>query len=257
MNNYPEIVAKIANDYLERVKSQLRLVPVRERNEFLREIESHLYEAYQQTPGEDDVARILAVLRNLGEPAEVVSDRLPGTMVRSGTKRNVPLFVVGGILIAMFGIPLGFGGLGVLVGILAALAGMLVAFYAVAGSVLLTGALFMLMGLTRVLAPHLFDKLVAAGFIQFDGPVAQFLDQFSASEQGLFMILFASLLVAGGFGMLRLGKHLLRGLRFLFSLLFDKMRRFAQRLRRKLHPQNREAPGSQARQQADGQSAAV
>ena len=58
MNNYPEVVPKIANDYLERVKSQLRLVPVRERDEFLREIESHLYEAYQQTPGEDDVARI-------------------------------------------------------------------------------------------------------------------------------------------------------------------------------------------------------
>ena len=114
MNNYPEVVAKIAHDYLERVKAQLQLVPVRERIEFLREIESHIYEAYQQTPGEDDVARILAVLRNLGEPAEVVSDRLPGTMVRAGTKRNVPLFVVGGILIALFGIPLGFGGLGVL-----------------------------------------------------------------------------------------------------------------------------------------------
>jgi hypothetical protein len=115
---------------LERVKSQLGLVPIREQNEFLREIESHLYEAYQQTPGDDDVARILAVLRNLGEPAEVVSDRLPGTMVRSGTKRNLPLYVVGGILIALFGIPLGFGGLGVLVGILGGLAGMLVAFYA-------------------------------------------------------------------------------------------------------------------------------
>ena len=115
---------------MERVKSQLGLVPIREQNEFLREIESHLYEAYQQTPGDDDVARILAVLRNLGEPAEVVSDRLPGTMVRSGTKRNLPLYVVGGILIALFGIPLGFGGLGVLVGILGGLAGMLVAFYA-------------------------------------------------------------------------------------------------------------------------------
>ena len=71
------------------------------------------------------------------------------------------------------------------------------------------------------------------------------------------MILFASLLVAGGFGMLRLGKHLLRGLRFLFSLLFDKMRRFAQRLRRKLHPQNREAQGPHAPQQANGRSAVV
>ena len=51
MSNYPDVVAKIVSDYLERVKSQLRLVPVREQNEFLREIESHVYEAYQQTPG--------------------------------------------------------------------------------------------------------------------------------------------------------------------------------------------------------------
>lgn len=121
---------------MERVKTQLRLVPIREQNEFLAEIESHLYEAYRERPEEDDVARILAVLRNLGEPAEVVSDRLPRTMARSGTKRNLPLYVVGGILIAVFGIPLGFGGFGVVVGFLAALAGMLVAFYATAGSIL-------------------------------------------------------------------------------------------------------------------------
>jgi uncharacterized membrane protein len=256
MINYPEAVAKIANDYLERVKSQLRLVPIREQNEFLREIESHLYEAYQQTPGDDDVARILAVLRNLGEPAEVVSDRLPGTMVRSGTKRTLPLYVVGGILIALFGLPLGFGGLGVLVGILAGLAGMVVAFYATAGSILLVGALFMLLGLTRILLPQMFDKLVVLGFIQFEGPVAEFLDHFSPSEQGLFMILIASLLVASGFGMLRLGKYLLRGLRFLFSLLFDRMRRFAQSLRRKLGKENREAQRSHESRKADCQSAA-
>src|SRR5712692_2732534 len=121
MNNYPVVVEKVADDYLERVKAQLRLVPAHEHEDFLREIRSHVYEAYQQTSGEDDVARILLVLRNLGEPAEVVSDRLPGAMIRSGTKRNLPLYVVGGILIALFGIPLGFGGVGVVVGLLFAL----------------------------------------------------------------------------------------------------------------------------------------
>src|SRR5260370_26673188 len=114
MNNYPVVVGKIADDYLQRVKSQLRPVPPREQEDFLREIQSHVYEAYQQTPGDDDVVRILVVLRKLGEPAEVVSDRLPAAMVRSGTKRSLPLYVVGGILIALFGIPLGFGGVGVL-----------------------------------------------------------------------------------------------------------------------------------------------
>ena len=242
MNNYPEVVAKIANDYLERVKSQLRLVPAHEQGEFLREIESHLYEAYQQTPGEDDVARILAVLRNFGEPAEVVSDRLPGAMVRSGTKRKLPLYVVGGILIALFGLPLGSAGVGVLVGLLVALAGILVAYYAVAGSFLLVGALTMLLGLTRIILPQLFDRLVMLGYIQMNGPVGGFFDNFSPGYQGLLMILFASVFAGAGWGMVRGGNYMLRGLRFLFILIFDWMRRFAQGIRGKLRRDNREAP---------------
>lgn len=242
MYNYPAVVASILNDYLERVKSQLRLVPIREQNEFLREIESHVYEAYQQTRGEDDVARILAVLRNLGEPADVVSDRLPGTMVRSGTKRNLPLYVVGGILIALFGLPLGFGGLGVLVGLLAAVAGVLIAFYAAAGSITLVGSLVTVLGLVRFLVPQLFDKLVDLGFIQLGGPVGEFLDQFSPADQGLLMMLVGCILLGFGLGMLWLGKHLLRGLRFLFSLLFDRMRRLAQTVRRKFNHEGRETP---------------
>jgi uncharacterized membrane protein len=242
VNNYPEVVAKIANDYLERVKLQLRLVPAHERDEFLRELQSHLYEAYQQTPGEDDVGRILAVLRNLGEPAEVVSDRLPGAMVRSGTKRSLPLYVVGGVLIALFGIPLGFSGVGVLMGLLFALAGIAIAYYATAGSILLAGAVSMLLGMTRMFLPHLWDKLATLGFIQINGPPADFLDHLSASEQGLIMILFASVFVASGLGMLRLGSYLLRGLRFLFSLVFDWMRRLTESVRGRLRRDNRERP---------------
>jgi len=242
MNEYPEVVAKIANDYLERLKSQLRLVPAHEQVDFLREIESHLYEAYRQTPGADDVTRILTVLRNLGEPAEVVSDRLPGAMVRSGATRNLPLYVVGGILIALFGLPLGSAGVGVLVGLLAALAGILVAYYAVAGSFLLVAALTMFLGLSRILLPQLYDRLVVLGYVQMNGPVGNFLDNFSPASQGLLMILFASVFAAGGLGMLWLGKYLLRGLRFLFSLTFDWMRRFAQGVRRKMRRGNREAP---------------
>jgi uncharacterized membrane protein len=241
MSNYPEAVAAIANDYLERVTAQLRLVPPRERDEFLREIESHIYEAYQQTPGEDDIARILAVLRNLGEPAEVVADRLPGAMVASGTKRNLPLYIVGGIFIALFGIPLGFGGIGVLVGLLCALAGLLIAYFATAGSLLLVGALFMLFGLIRFAVPPLWDKLVLLGVIQMNGPPAEFLDHFSPSDQGLMMILLASLIVGAGLGMLWVGKHMFRGLRFLSSLAFDLIRRFAQGARRKLRRDPREA----------------
>jgi hypothetical protein len=250
MHDYPEAVAKIADDYLERVQAQLRLVPKREQDEFLREIRSHIHEAYQhevylQTPGADDVARILAVLRNLGEPAEVVSDRLPGTMVRSGTKRNLPLYILAGITIALFGIPLGFGGVGVLAGLLIALIGVVFAYYMLAGSFLLVGACFLSLGLIRVILPELWDKLVMLGFIQFNGP-AELVNHLSPTGQAFLLIVVASVFAACGLGLLRLGRYLLRGLRFLLSLIFDRTRTFAQSVRRRLRREKpAEAPASQ------------
>jgi hypothetical protein len=92
----------------------------------------------------------------------------------------------------------------------------------------------MLLGLTRMLLPTLWDRLIEIGFIQINGPVAEFLDHLSSSDQGFLIILFAALFLASGWGMVMLGKYLLRGLRFLFSLTFERMRRFAQSIRRKL-----------------------
>ncbi len=231
MNEYPDVVATIANDYVERVKSHLRQLPALEQADFLREIRSHLHDAYEQMPGSDDVARILAVLRNFGEPADVVSDRLPGVLMRTGVRRNLPLYIGGAILIALFGLPLGFGGFAVLLGLLAALAGILVAYYALAGGLALCGSIVMLIGLTRFLLPELWER---HGYIQLDGPFGQFLESLSPTDAGLMLMIIAVVVLAAAWGMFRLGKYFLRGLRFLFSLTFDWIRRFAQSIRRKL-----------------------
>ena len=237
MSDYLEPVAAIANDYFERVKAQLRSVPAREQDEFLKEIESHVYEAYQRTPGENDVARILAVLRNLGEPAEVVADRLPDTILRAGARRNLPFYILGGLFLAFFGIPLGAGGVGVLFGLLAALAGLLIGYFAVTGSTLLVSALFMLLGLIRVTAPHVWNNLLAAGIVQMNGPAAEFLDRFSPVDQGFLMILAGGILGVAGLGLLSVGKRMIRGLGFLFSLFLDWIRRGAKAVRRRLRQQ--------------------
>jgi HAAS domain-containing protein len=246
MNNYPDVVATIAHDYLARVKAQLGQVPALGRDEFLREIESHLYEAYQQArqekPDQDDVARILSVLRNLGEPAEVVSDRLPGAMVRSGTRWNLPLHLLGGLLIAVFGIPLGFGGVGVLVGILATLAGMVAMYYAAAGIVLLTGVLFMLVGLSRIYQPELLERLITIGVLRLDRKLADLMDMLSPSGQGVLMLVVACVFVAAGAGMLWMGRYLVRGIRFLFSLIFERLQKFAEDIRQRMRQGKREGP---------------
>lgn len=237
MSTYPEVVARIADDYLERVRTQLRIVPTDEQDEFLLEIQSHLYEAYQQMPGEDDVARILAVLRNVGEPADLVADRLPSRMVRTGARRNLPLYVAGGLFLALFGLPLGFGGIGVLLGLLVAVGGVVMAYFAVSGSVLLVGALSVLMGLIRLFAPNLWGGLIAVGAIQMNGPAAEVLDHLSDTEQGLVMLTLGSLLAAAGMGMLWVGKHMVRGLRFLLGLAFDWVRSKNEQIRAKLRSQ--------------------
>jgi hypothetical protein len=231
--SFPESVTQIVGDYLERVKAQLRVAPEKDREEFLRELRSHIYEAYQQDQeAVDDVAKILRVLRDLGEPSEVVADRLPGAMVRNGAKQSWPWYVLGGLLIALFGIPLGISGVGVLLGVVATAAGLVVAYYATAGAILLASVLFLLLGFIRTYRPELWDGLLAAGVIQMDPQFADVFDRLSASSQASMMIFLAVCLAGAGIGMLWFGKYLIRGLRFLANLILDAVQRMAHRLRR-------------------------
>lgn len=80
------------------------------------------------------------------------------------------------------------------------------------------------------------------GFVNISAPTADFLDRFSRSEQNLLIILFGSVWLASGLGLLWLGRYLFRGLRFLFGLRFDRMRRFAPGVRGKLRRENRDVP---------------
>ena len=155
-----------------------------------------------------------------------------------GSKRNLPLYILAGILIAMFGVPLGFGGVCVLVGLLLALTWIVLVFFAITGTTLLAGSLMMLLGLSRYFLPQLFDRMLELGVIQIHEPL-EFLMQFSPAEQGMFFVVFASVILAAGLGMLWVGKRMLRGLRFLFSLAFDWARRTAGTLRKKLSEDRR------------------
>jgi len=234
MEPYPQVVTTIVDDYLSRVKSQLRPLPPAESDEFLREIRSHLYEAYCEAPEGDDVARILTVLRGFGEPSEVVADRLPRNIVRTGARRALPLYIAGGLVLALFGIPLGLGGIAVLLEILMALAALLLAYYAVSGAVLVFSAMWMALGLARIYEPTLYDTLIRVGHVQITGPAGELLDQLSPPGQGFLFVLLALALGALGVGMLRLGKRFARGLRFLSVLIFDWFRRRAQAARQRI-----------------------
>jgi len=245
MNHYSDVVEKIVDNYMDRLRNRLRAVPARERDEFLQEIQSHIYESYLQAGGKsesmdsadsDDLTRILGVLGKLGEPAEVVADRLPEVMMSSGTRRKFPLHIVAGVLIALFGIPLGFGGIAVVAGVLVALAGIVLSFYATMALVFLAGTLLLTLGLTRIYEPAVWDKLLAYGVIQMDGPPAALFDQLTPLGQGVFMIIVAGIFVICGLAMLWLGKYLTRGLLLLFALVIDWIRKLAARIRNRVFP---------------------
>lgn len=231
MSDYPPAVAAIVADYMDRVRTLVPAATAPERDELVKELSSHVYEAYHLAPEGDEVARILSVLRRLGEPADVVSGRLPQAIVRSAAARQLPLQILGGIVLAVFGIPLGLAGVGVLAGMLVSLAGVLVAYYATAGALLLSGAIVVALGLVRIYGPELWERLVAAGVVNLPSDVWPVVDQLPRSVEGLLMILSGTLLVALAGVLMWLGARLARGLRFLFVLAWDGVLRFAQRAR--------------------------
>jgi len=241
MTTYPEVVTKIIDDYMDRLKSQLQLVPVEDRNEFLREIQSHIYEAFQQQDaGNDEVTRILTVLRKLGEPAEVVADRLPEAIAGSASAWILPLRIVGALLIALFGIPLGLGGMAVLLGILAALAGVLISYYVLASVALLASVVLLTLGMSRLYQPELWDRLLAAGVIQMDVAVAQVVDRLSPYAQGNLLIFFAIVCAAAAVGMFWSGRYLVRGVSFVMVRVFGWIRQFGQHVWRRVQPYSAE-----------------
>ena len=91
-----------------------------------------------------------------------------------------------------------------------------------------------LVGLIRLALPGVYYQLVELGYIRMGPP--GFIEQVPAAYHGLLLIALAGLFAAGGIGMLRFGKKMLRGFRFLIALVFDWMRSTAQKVRRWFKP---------------------
>jgi uncharacterized membrane protein len=231
MSHYPEVVEKIVQDYLQRVGVQLKRFPHSDQEDVLKELSSHIYKSYCSGSHSEPVDRILEVLRKLGEPADVVAEKLHESLWNVGKLKKVPLSVLGGIVVGMFGLPLGFAGVAMLLGGLGAMLGLVAAFFATASLLLVTGVVGMGLGLLRMLSPDLWDQLVAQGFIQVQGRLGQFFDLLSPTAQGALLVFVFMAVAAAGLGMLWLSKRMLKGLRFLFDLMLDRAKTLFRRRR--------------------------
>jgi len=222
MNNHlPPAAEKIVADYLEKLGAQLKGMNEKDQQEILAEIRSHIYESFSGDGEGDEIDRALRALKRLGEPADVVSSRVGTSVTQLGKKKKSLLYILAGFLIVIFAAPLGMGGLGLVAGMLAFLAGLLVAYFATAVVFVLGGFLCALVGLITIVSPDLFleiNRWAGEAVFQF-GPF-----QSHPQIAGILTLIFSLMLAALGLFMLWSGKHIWRGLRFVFHLTVSKIR---------------------------------
>jgi uncharacterized membrane protein len=212
-NGFSGPVAQIVDNYLERLKKGLKGISAKDQEELVKEINSHIYESFRADPTPDEVARILRVLDKLGEPAAVIAARMPEAMVTLGKKRKLPFLILAGLLIAFFGVPIGLGGLSAAVGLIIGVLALIVSFYIVAFSLILTGWLSAVILIVRIFSPTFLDPWISIYPLVPD-------PMFNT----IIYILGALLISALGFGLLWLGSRMMRGIRFVFRFLFDKVK---------------------------------
>jgi uncharacterized membrane protein len=212
-NGFSGPVAQIVENYLERMKKGLKGIPARDQEDLIKEINSHIYESFRNDPTPDEVARILKVLDKLGEPAAVISARMPEAMVTLGKKKKLPFLILAGVLIALFGVPLGLGGLGTAIGLVIGVLALVLSFYIVAFSLILTGWLSAVIMTVRLFSPTFLDRWVNISPLVSD-----------PTFNTVIYIVGALLIAALGFGLLWLGTRMMRGVRFVFRFLFEKVK---------------------------------
>ena len=217
-NGFSGPAAQIVDNYLARLRAGLRGIPAKDQDELVREINSHIYESFRNDPTPDEVARVLKVLDKLGEPSAVISARMPEAMVTLGKKRKLPFLILAGALIAFFGVPLGIGGLSVAVGLIICVLGLVLVFYSAAFSLILGGWLSAVILTIRIFSPAFLDRWISVYPLVPD-----------PTFNTVIHIFGALLIAALGFGMLWLGTRLMRGIRFVFRLLVQKIKTWRQR----------------------------
>jgi uncharacterized membrane protein len=219
-NHFPPAAEKIIADYLEKLRALLKGMSETDQQEILAEIRSHLYESFASDGEGDEIDRALRALKRLGEPDEVVSSRVGTSITSLGKQKKSLLYILAGFLIVIFAAPLGMGGLGLVAGLLAFLAGLLVAYFATAVVFVVSGFICALAGLIAIISPGLFleiNRWAGEAVFQF-GPF-----QNHPQVAGLLTLIIAMMLAALGLLMLWSGKHIWRGLRFVFHLALGKI----------------------------------
>lgn len=211
-NEFSPKVEKIVQDYLNQIGSCLKDLPKQEKEELIRELYSHIYEAYDSDPTEDEIERISNVFEKMGEPTEVFSTKIPSALKKISKQRKFPLFYLSALLIAILAFPLGLSGTVLLLCIAIFVPILVFVYYLLASVFLVTGPLFAIASVIQIVDPNYLSEYI------------KMFDMISNRRVGGIVGLISSiLLIAIGLGLFRLGRRIFRGIRFLIKLFTQRI----------------------------------
>jgi uncharacterized membrane protein len=208
----------IVEHYLECLRRHLAGLPRRDREDLLLEIRSHIHEAFLNDTSGSEIERILRILDRLGEPSQVLAHRVGPGLIRSGVLRKLPFYVGAGVLLIFIGLPLGLTGTSVLLFVTMALVFVVLAYYATAVALVAAGILGLITTLLKLAVPGFLVEMSDVW-----GMRAPNLDNLTGR------LLFSLLLAALGAVLLWVGRHGLRGLRFLLRACARRVREYRER----------------------------
>ena len=219
-NEFSETVDKIVENYLNKFKQRLKSFPEQDRDELVKEIHSHIYESYTNDPTESEVERIFNVLDKLGEPDDVIASRMPDAMVSMGKKKKRPLYILAGIFIALFGLPLGLGGVAVLFGFVITLLALIFSYYVFAFSLVLAGWIGAIISVIKIINPYFLDT-----YIEWTPFISD------PTLNGIIALFVSLIMAAMGILLFWFGRYIMRGFKFLVSLPFEKIKEIKRKRR--------------------------
>ncbi|MFC2167157.1 hypothetical protein ACFLQZ_04250 [Acidobacteriota bacterium] len=219
-NEFSETIDKIVENYLNRFKQRLKSFPEQDRDELVKEIHSHIYESFKNDPTENEVERIFIVLDKLGEPDDVVASRMPDAMMSMGKKKKRPLYILAGVFIALFGLPLGLGGVAVLFGFIITLLALIFSYYLVAFSLVLAGWIGAIVSVIRIINPYFLDSYIEITSVVSDPTL-----------NGIITLSVCLITAAMGILLFWFGRYIMRGFKYLVSLPFEKIKEIKRKRR--------------------------
>lgn len=85
---------KIYNDYLKRVERTIGILAPADQLEIMMEINSHIYEATQGAPAENEIVLLVDTLEKLGAPEEVLQPLVANKKVLQATRSFRPAHII-------------------------------------------------------------------------------------------------------------------------------------------------------------------